>query len=931
MRARASSLYLALTAAVAGCATTVPPAEKTMKSLSQQPTVVVLEVPPSDRQQALDAYLAYARIAVDPDSRMQAMRRIADLQLLISEEELASGAAQTRGLMTAIRYYNDLLREYPEYPDADGVDYQIARAYDDAAQGDASLQALTDLVTRFPRSPLFVEAQFRRAELLFARKDYAGAERAYREALRAGEQSTFYEQALYKHGWSLFKQGRFEAALDDFIAVLGRRLVSGTEFSAYFSPEALPRAQRELVDDTLRVIALSFDRLGGPRSVSAYFQRKSDTPFEHLLYAGLADLYEGRGRLNEAAQTLHAFVEHQPYSEQAPLFQIRVYETYERAGENDLAAEARRDFLRRFGLAGDYWKKRDISRMPAVAARLRKELLTMAQRAHAEAQRTRRDADYAVAAQWYRDYLGLFPNDDQAPSLSFLLGDLLFEGGRYGEAIESYESSAYKYSPHARAAEAGYAALLAYDRYMERLKDEAEKNAWRLRAIDSATRFTTRFPNHAQVPAILTRLSEYLFAAGQSARALATAQRVLQYAPAPDPALRRTAWTVVGHVQFERGNYEEAESAYSQALAIAVTGEKDRTALEERLAASIYQQGEMAMKKGDKAAAARQFERVSAAVPSASVTETADYDAAAARLAIGDWDGAIAVLERFKSSYPDSRWKNEVAQKLAHAYLESGRFGPAAAALEELGHDSKDLGVAREALWQAAELYSKAGDTGQTLRAYQQYANQFPRPLDRAMQARQRIADLYKDTNDLEHYYTALKEIVGADAQAGAARTDFSRATAARAALALAQPALDAYNGIRLVIPLDQSLKAKRRAMQAALDAYRRAADYGVPEVATAATYRIGEIYHDLSRALLDSQRPGGMSEEERQQYDVLLEEQAYPFEEEAIKLHEINFHRISQGVYDEWTKASLKELATLLPIRYAKNEMRESFVESIR
>jgi TolA-binding protein len=932
VKARTGMLCL-LAVVSAGCAATSPgpPAGKTMKSLSQQPTVVVREVPPSDRQQALQAYQAYARVAQDPARRMHALRRIADLQLLIAEEELAAGGAQAPGLMTAIGYYRDLLRQYPDYPDADGVYYQIARAYDGAGQSDASLQALTDLVGRYPRSPLYVEAQFRRAELQFARRDYADAERSYAVVLRAGEQSNFYEQALYKHGWTLFKQGRFEAALDDFVAVLGRRLVSGTEFSTYLPPDALPRAQRELVDDTLRVIALGFDHLDGARSASAYFQRRGGAPFEHLIYASLATLYEDQGRPRDAAATLNAFVERNPGHEQAPLFQIRVYEVYERAGEKALAIQAKQDFIRRFGLQSAYWKKRDISRMPMVASNLKKELLSMAQRAHAEAQRTRREADYAAAAQWYRDYLGFFPDDDQAPRLNFLLGDLLFEDGHYAEAVEHYEQAAYKYSPHPRAADAGYAALLAYGRHIDGLKDEAEKKVWRLRAIDSAMRFTSVFPRHAQVPAVLARLSEDLFATQQYPRAMTTALRVLQYAPAPAPELRRTAWTVVGHVQFERGNYQEAESAYSQALAIAVAGDKGGAALSERLAASIYKQGEAAMAKGDKAAAAREFERVSAAAPTASVTETADYDAAAALLAMSDWNGAIAVLEKFRATYPDSRWKVEVSQKLAHAYLEAGRFAPAAGELERISRSSRDPAIAREALWQAAELYGKAGDRAGTQRVYQEYVERFPDPLDRAIEARLHLADGYQAAGDTERYYATLRDVVAADARAGAGRTDYSRLSAARSALVLAQPALDAYTQVRLVAPLDQSLKAKQRAMQAALESFRRASDYGVPEVATSATYHIGEIYHDLSRALLDSQRPRGLSGEELEQYDVLLEEQAYPFEEEAIKLHEINFRRISEGVYDQWTKASLQQLATLLPVRYGKSELREPYVESIQ
>ena len=68
-----------------------------------------------------------------------------------------------------------------------------------------------------------------------------------------------------------------------------------------------------------------------------------------------------------------------------------------------------------------------------------------------------------------------------------------------------------------------------------------------------------------------------------------------------------------------------------------------------------------------------------------------------------------------------------------------------------------------------------------------------------------------------------------------------------------------------------------------------------------------------------------------REQYDVLLEEQAFPFEEKSIKLHEVNAARAREGIYDEWVQKSFVALAQLNPGRYAKGEIGESLVESIR
>ena len=74
--------------------------------------------------------------------------------------------------------------------------------------------------------------------------------------------------------------------------------------------------------------------------------------------------------------------------------------------------------------------------------------------------------------------------------------------------------------------------------------------------------------------------------------------------------------------------------------------------------------------------------------------------------------------------------------------------------------------------------------------------------------------------------------------------------------------------------------------MELALSAYKQAADYSVAEVTTAATYKIAEIYRGLGEGLLESQRPKGLTEEELEEYDILLEEQAYPLEEQIGRAH---------------------------------------------
>ena len=286
------------------------------------------------------------------------------------------------------------------------------------------------------------------------------------------------------------------------------------------------------------------------------------------------------------------------------------------------------------------------------------------------------------------------------------------------------------------------------------------------------------------------------------------------------------------------------------------------------------------------------------------------------------WTEAAAILEAFRRNHPAHALQPDVTRKLAVAYLEGGRPQQAAVELERIAATvTEDAEVRRAALWQAADLYAAANDVPAARRSYEAYVRSFPSPFEAALEARHELATLASAAGDFAARQQWLRELVIADGAAGAARTDRSRLLAAQASLELARPLDEAARAVRLVVPLDRSLLAKKSALESALAAYGGAAEYGVASVATDATYAMAELYRHFGRALLDSERPRDLSAEELEQYDLLLEEQAFPFEEKAIDLHERNARRAAEGVYDEWVQKSYAALAELKPGRWARAE----------
>ncbi|MDP8986211.1 MAG: tetratricopeptide repeat protein [Pseudomonadota bacterium] len=907
----------------------------TIKDLEGQQVEVNTDPPHGvDTDKAMDSYRRFLDLnAGDAALRAEALRRLGDLNLESSESERIERELVTNeGLRAteAIHLYAALLQAYPTYERNDAVLYQLARAYELNAQPDKALAALDQLVAMYPRSRYRDEAQFRRGELLFAAKSYVKAQAAYEAVVNVGRTSVYYNQSLYKHGWSLFKQGENERSLDSFAGVLDSVLVSPRDPSALIELESLSRPNRELVEDTFRVMSITFSYLDGPKSIDDFVRRRKPRPYSYLLYARLGDLYIDKERYTDAADAYRAFVSQDRNNEKAPLLQMQAIEAYSKGGFPQLVLQGKKEFVEDYSYGTPYWQSRTPNGEPAVVSELKTSLKDVAQYYHAQAQRTKNMVDYQEAAKWYRSFITSFPDDPQTAATDFLLADTLFESKQYLQAAQEYERTAYGYGSHEKAAAAGYAAIVAYGKDEEGLSGEA-KAEMHTRGIDSSLRFAQAFPQHPETAQVLTRAAADLYAAKDYPRAITAAQSLLARTPPPDQSKQRIAWTVIANSEFEQGRYDKAEAGYSSAQALMPPNDPERAVIVERLAAAIYKQGEQKSKAGDSAGAVEDFLRVSREAPTSKVRSNADFDAAALLITAKQWDRAIAVLEDFRRNFPQSPLQGDVTRKLAVAYAESKHPGSAAVEFERIAQaagESPD--VQREATLRAAELYDQAGNTAKSRSMLESFVKHFPQPLNPAMEARNKLSGMAAKSGDISGRDYWLKDIVAADRSAGAARTDRSRALAAKATLTLAGPVREEFVRIKLVAPLKKSLAEKRKAMEAALKAYTQAADYQVSDVTTAATFESAELYRQLGKDLMSSERPKNLSKDELEQYNVLLEEQAFPFEEKSIKLHEVNAARAKDGTYDEWVQKSFAALAQLNPGRYGKVELGEPLVESI-
>ncbi len=910
--------------------------KNTIKSLEDR----TIEVRPgklivNSTDKARDSYKAFLDlVSDDPELRAEAMRRLGDLELDASEsQQLADDMSEASGAgyRNAVTLFSELLESYPDYRRNDKVLYQLARAYETQGEPEEALRVLNELVTKYPATDLLHEVQFRRGEMLFLRKQYGDAEEAYQDVVAFGEASRFYEQSLYKLGWSQFKLAMHEESLDPFFNLLDRKIAAIELNDGDDRLAALSRAEKELVEDTFRVLSISFSYMDGADSISSYLAGRNHPDYGYVIYMNLGDLYLEKERYVDAAETYEAFSKADPDHPKSPLLQVEVIEAYKRGGFPTLVLEAKKGYVERYGMDKPFWLLNPPEQNTAVMSHLKANLNDLAQYYHAEAQGNGKRADYQEAARWYRTYLDYFPGEADSANTNFLLAEILYESEDYREATVEYERTAYEYPANEKSAEAAYAAILSYRKHEESLSG-AEQVAWHQQYLDSGLKFANTYPQHPESGAVLTTVAEDLFALGQFDLAAAVGQTVVAKQPPVDPALARTAWTVVAHSQFDLADYAAAEQSYYALQPLTPADDPDAAQeIKDRIASAIYKQGEAARDSGALDVAVGHFTRLGQAVPDSKIRATAEYDAAAALIQMQSWDRATTVLENFRQDHPDSEFADDISTKLAVSYQESGRAGEAAGEFERIAvAETSDEVVRREALWKAAELYKDGGRAGDEQRVLEDIVARYPDPISESIEARSRLLELADARNDLAGRQELLRDLVSVDATAGSQRSDRTKYLAAKASLELAEPSLRSFLAMKITQPLAESMKIKRSLMEDVLKAYGEAAAYGVAEVTTAATYRLGEVYRQMGSDLMASERPRDLDAAALEQYDLLLEEQAYPFEEKAIELFQANVGRAPDGVYDQWVMRSFSELASLMPARYAKQERSEDVVTAL-
>lgn len=897
------SLYPLLLVALISACTTRAPVEISsgtqigdLKTTDSTTSPTPAETPSSS--ETLNQYDALLAEEEDPQQRALLAQRAANLRM----DEAGAEATAPDDWRETIALLENSLSPEPGRAGNDEILYQMARSYELAGQSEASIAQLTRIIEEHPQSGLYAEALFRRAEKRFALGQYRTAEHDYIRVLAEQKTNQFDEPSRHKLAWAIFKQGRYREALNKLLSLLDEELTPArlSADGSQLQLDDLDSATRTRLTDSVRVTILSYALIGGAKAIPATL-RGHPQHYRALLYLELSDLYKERGHHQVASDILKQYISTHPADAAVLPARQRMIALLEDSGDQSSALAARARFV----------MSKLNSEDAETRALVRKDLGLLTRHYHAQAQ-AGDTAAYQQARQWYRRLLQAFPDEHEQ---RYLYAELMLDKGDNPDAARQFERLGYDTPGFSKAREAAYASLLA-----RRKSGQASAQA--------AARFTKAFPNHKEASNILAGAAESQFEAGNYREAISEAQKVLDRNPAHSQAL--TMLSLQTHAYAALEEHAKTEIHAKRWLKRQSSKHRESDNIKTLLAQSIYRQ---AQSLTDQPAVDKLLQIRSLAPANNSdlgkLRASASLQAAQIQLDAKRWPEAASILEELRRAFPNHPQQADIAKGLALAYEGTGDKKRAAAEYSRFSKATDDPTQRRVAAYQTAELHWQAGRLEAARDAFRDYANHYSQPLDPLLQAQSRLARIYaKLKDDRESFW--LKKIVETDAKAGSQRNDISRSLAANASLRLADIDARSYRRTALRMPLEKGIQRKQAALETALAAYGKAADYRIAEVTTAASYQIAELYRDFGRSLLHAPIPKATPAEERETLEILLEEQAFPFEEKAIQIHETNISRFEQGLFDDWVSKSLTALMELVPGKYAKREQGTQHAETL-
>ncbi|WP_445776162.1 tetratricopeptide repeat protein [Shewanella sp.] len=894
---------------------------------------------------------------------------------------LAQLTKNDAALQQLIDEYRQLLQRYPQRTENEHLQYQLAKALDLQGKLDESLAEIESLLQHYPQTIYLAELNFRRGEIYYNLQRYSAAIQAYKQVLSASDNQKYQLNSLYMLGWAEFKLNRLANADKAFLQVFEALVASQQNTPQVasltaddFAFEKLGSRAQNLAIDTQRVLSISLSQQLQAQSLVALVKDNQSLPYiglyQHVLFANLATFLLDKKLNHDAELAYQAYIDLAPNNIWAARFSLDLLDLFQQQGKFTAMHQLKQNYVNQYGLNSAFWLNTSTAHQSELLPHLLSFSDEHSRRLYANAQTLQgneRINAFAKAASALNTYLQLAQLPQAKPLLSkdiihdqYLFADANFEAKQYQTALDSYYAIAYTHADEESSAaltkilqQSAYATTVTIRELIAQqgTNDTEQVTAFISKRNQLDKQFINQYPQDERALQLATNAAQYSFDSQDLANLtfytdfvlqaygitpLTSSSNTVQTArPLSDTAQKQVQFVsqLYANSLYQQEQYARAEEGYILALQYTDPQTPSWSEMRNLLASSIYFQAQ-AVKQTEPELAVSQLLRVAQAVPESQYAVNAELDAANLLLEQQRWQDAVEVLKPFQQRNPNHAFSAAIPAKLAQSYEALSQWDLAAEQLLLIVAKEDSGALKREALYTAADYYLKAGDNNKALSTFKTYATTYPQPFDVAQEVRFKISEFYQQSGDANKQYYWFKQILSFDRQQRQSDANAIQARqvelASIAAFALGEAEQRSFAAIKLNVPLQTSLKRKQDAMKKAISYYQQVLDFQLAKYVPHATYNLAEMYRQLASDMMSSQRPGDLDELALEEYEILLEELAYPFEEKAIEIHISNTQRAWDDIIDQWIAKSFERLAQMSPALYQKQELTHEVIDAI-
>ncbi len=730
---------------------------------------------------------------------------------------------------------------------------------------DASSSARRFLST-YPSSDFAGDVAVRLGDDAIAAGRFDEAKKYFRTAARSGR-SASSSIARYMLGWLHYHDGDSEGAVEELADPLS---------DAGFACETPSSFDRSVLALTVRAwMDLP------PEHIAAYPPVRKGACGGRLLLASLGEMEEKRGETGRAAAVYDELARRFPTGGETLAYELKSVKDLLRAGREDEA------FARAMALKGKYgpgsaWA----ASQPAVSREQAREELaglikTLSERKFEEGIRSGQGAPMAKAAEGLRQYFAVNGGASSGSNgeLRLKLAVASLKSGDRDRGVRILRELATEHRDDSVGQRAAllYAqtVIAAYER-KERTADDAEE----------AAKLLLERPSSEKTDSLAYRAAADMLAARDFANAVRTAGALEADNTAPAGMLEK-ARLVQAEAYVNLGDPGRAREKADLILRSGNTGAADpkvRDRATDLFLLSSLKIVEARTDAKDWVGAAKLLEELAGRFPKAPDAPRYLLRAVRSYREGGDRDAVERVGSLFLRTYPRRVECIEIAGLIGRYREDRNETAKAGDLYAEIASRFPENAAAGPLLFRAAQLARDAGDRNLARRRFAAYRERYPTPRWRNAYATLSVglAD-WKDGKvrpALRAMEAGIRAVDGG-VEADAPKDLFE--VAGNAQIAIGEYWADQFRKLKLTAPLEKNLAIKDRFFRRSLEAFEKAERRAPLEVALSASERSGDLLVEFGKAVLASQRPKGMSKEERARYEVALADRARPFFERSL------------------------------------------------